>query len=207
MLAMYTPRSCRAPFLAVLTCACAALAGCRHSLPVDHRVRGVVTYGGVPLREGRVTLLGDNGRIGAAVIQPDGTYEVVDPPLGKVRAGITTFPKLRPQPSQPLDLPRTKGLAFSVVPALAPARVPERYTDPERSDLRFVVTPGVQILDIHLVRGLADPPVVKADDIRKVGPAVGQQAPEIEGEDFDGKPFKLSDYRGRVVVVLFWGHW
>jgi hypothetical protein len=23
----------------------------------------------------------------------------------------------------------------------------------------------------------------------------------------DGVPFKLSDYRGKVVVVDFWGHW
>jgi thiol-disulfide isomerase/thioredoxin len=37
--------------------------------------------------------------------------------------------------------------------------------------------------------------------------AVGQVAPQIEGEDGDGKPFKLSDYRGKVVVLDFWGHW
>lgn len=37
--------------------------------------------------------------------------------------------------------------------------------------------------------------------------AVGQPAPEIVGEDIDGVPFKLSDYRGKVVVLDFWGHW
>jgi thiol-disulfide isomerase/thioredoxin len=37
--------------------------------------------------------------------------------------------------------------------------------------------------------------------------AVGQVAPEIDGEDADGKRFKLSDYRGKVVVLDFWGHW
>jgi hypothetical protein len=37
--------------------------------------------------------------------------------------------------------------------------------------------------------------------------AVGKVAPEIEGEDIDGKSFKLSDYRGKVVVLDFWGHW
>jgi AhpC/TSA family protein len=36
---------------------------------------------------------------------------------------------------------------------------------------------------------------------------VGKVAPEIEGEDLDGKPFKLSDYRGKVVVLDFWGNW
>jgi hypothetical protein len=37
--------------------------------------------------------------------------------------------------------------------------------------------------------------------------AIGKVAPEIEGEDIDGNPFKLSDYRGKVVVLDFWGHW
>ncbi len=37
--------------------------------------------------------------------------------------------------------------------------------------------------------------------------AVGQVAPEIEGEDVDGVVFKLSDSRGRVVVLDFWGDW
>ena len=37
--------------------------------------------------------------------------------------------------------------------------------------------------------------------------AIGKVAPEIEGADVDGKKFKLSDYRGRVVVLDFWGDW
>jgi hypothetical protein len=36
---------------------------------------------------------------------------------------------------------------------------------------------------------------------------VGKVAPDIEGEDLDGKTFKLSDYRGKVVVLDFWGDW
>jgi hypothetical protein len=35
----------------------------------------------------------------------------------------------------------------------------------------------------------------------------GKMAPEIEGEDLDGVKFKLSDYRGKVVMLDFWGHW
>jgi hypothetical protein len=37
--------------------------------------------------------------------------------------------------------------------------------------------------------------------------SVGRPAPEISGRDVGGKAFKLSDYRGKVVVVDFWGHW
>ncbi|MHC5542778.1 peroxiredoxin family protein, partial [Singulisphaera rosea] len=35
----------------------------------------------------------------------------------------------------------------------------------------------------------------------------GQAAPEIEGKDLDGRPLKLSDFRGKVVVLVFWGSW
>ncbi len=37
--------------------------------------------------------------------------------------------------------------------------------------------------------------------------AVGKAAPEIAGVDVDGKPLKLSDYRGKVVLLVFWGAW
>ena len=33
---------------------------------------------------------------------------------------------------------------------------------------------------------------------------IGKPAPEIEGQDLDGRPMKLSDYRGQVVVLAFW---
>lgn len=36
---------------------------------------------------------------------------------------------------------------------------------------------------------------------------VGQIAPDIEGADLDDVSFKLSDYRGKVVVIDFWGDW
>jgi hypothetical protein len=36
--------------------------------------------------------------------------------------------------------------------------------------------------------------------------AVGKVAPDIEGEDEDGKRFKLSDYRGKVVLLDFWSY-
>ena len=36
---------------------------------------------------------------------------------------------------------------------------------------------------------------------------VGCEAPEIEGIGQDGKKFRLSDYRGKVVLLPFWGIW
>jgi len=58
-----------------------------------------------------------------------------------------------------------------------------------------------------------------ADDLGSIGEAartelrsirefaVGQVAAEITGVDIDGERFKLSDYRGRVVVLTFSGNW
>ena len=37
--------------------------------------------------------------------------------------------------------------------------------------------------------------------------SVGRAAPEITGTDADGGGFKLSDYRGKVVVLTFSGNW
>lgn len=36
---------------------------------------------------------------------------------------------------------------------------------------------------------------------------VGCPAPEIEGKDAESQPVKLSDYRGKHVIVIFWGGW
>jgi hypothetical protein len=37
--------------------------------------------------------------------------------------------------------------------------------------------------------------------------SVGMEVPDLQGEDLDGKTFKLSDYRGKVVFLDFWAHW
>src|SRR6185369_16961063 len=52
---------------------------------------------------------------------------------------------------------------------------------------------------------LADAAKGQLHEIRDL--AVGKVAPEIEGEDVEGHKFKLSEYRGKVVVLDFWGDW
>ena len=37
--------------------------------------------------------------------------------------------------------------------------------------------------------------------------SVGKVAPDIEGQDQDGVKFKLSDYRGKVVLLDFWSEY
>jgi peroxiredoxin len=52
---------------------------------------------------------------------------------------------------------------------------------------------------------LADQAAPELAELRRLG--VGKEAPAIEGEDLDGRPMKLSDYRGKVAVLVFWGTW
>ncbi len=40
-----------------------------------------------------------------------------------------------------------------------------------------------------------------------IGLEIAMLAPEITGRDTNGQTMQLSDYRGRVVVLDFWGHW
>ena len=37
--------------------------------------------------------------------------------------------------------------------------------------------------------------------------SVGGTCPDIEGKDVDGAAFKLADYKGKKVVLIFWGGW
>src|SRR5205823_15107263 len=51
---------------------------------------------------------------------------------------------------------------------------------------------------VYGTRTVADLAKGELFEIRNL--AIGKTAPDIEGEDIDGKKFKLSDYRGKVVV-------
>jgi hypothetical protein len=57
----------------------------------------------------------------------------------------------------------------------------------------------------------ADVPALKAEAEKELKALrtlrVGKVAPEITATDLDEKEFKLSDYRGKVVLLDFWGNW
>ena len=48
---------------------------------------------------------------------------------------------------------------------------------------------------------------VGAEDFEANRLQIGMEVPDIDGVDLDGVNFKLSDYRGKVVVIDFWGDW
>lgn len=53
-----------------------------------------------------------------------------------------------------------------------------------------------------LLGALAKPYLFELENL-----AIGMECPDIEGKDADGVTFKLSDYRGKVVFIDFWGYW
>lgn len=44
-------------------------------------------------------------------------------------------------------------------------------------------------------------------DFRAQGARESRPAPDLVGEDMQGRPLALSDFRGKVVVVNLWGSW
>ena len=58
------------------------------------------------------------------------------------------------------------------------------------------------ITDDEDYHAMADQLLFEVDNLQ-----VGCKAPEIVGQDTDGVDFKLSDYRGKVVMLDFWGFW
>ncbi|HWG50077.1 MAG TPA: hypothetical protein VN669_10310 [Candidatus Acidoferrales bacterium] len=58
---------------------------------------------------------------------------------------------------------------------------------------------------LHFGTTLAD--VARGDIFELEHLRIGAVAPEIEALDMDGVPFRLSDYRGKTVMLHFWGDW
>lgn len=50
--------------------------------------------------------------------------------------------------------------------------------------------------------GKAEPFLFEAEHLQ-----VGMKAPDFAGEDEHGQPVKLADFKGRVVVIDYWGYW
>ena len=77
--------------------------------------------------------------------------------------------------------------------------------------LRLLAIADLQASAKILERGTGDGASLRGlvadllDEAQRLEP--GLPAPDIEGHDLDGVPFKLSDYRGKVVLLDFWGDW
>ena len=66
------------------------------------------------------------------------------------------------------------------------------------NDRPWLVAMGAAII-LATVPGCDPPP--------PPGKEIGNLAPELVGEDVNGKPIRLSEFRGKVVLINFWGTW
>jgi len=51
------------------------------------------------------------------------------------------------------------------------------------------------------------PSLVIGTAVNKIAPEVGAQAPDFALRDLEGNDVRLSDYRGRTVLLTFWATW
>ena len=103
----------------------------------------------------------------------------------------------------PKDLRGELGLAFCESLRL---QYETRHQDGDRAAGNLLVEAETLLKEIAADRTELAPRIHEAQFALKHLTA-GRTAMEIEAEDLDGKQFKLSDYRGKVVVLDFWGNW
>lgn len=170
-------------------------------------VTGKVTYDGQPVWEGQVLFLGAQNRLVTSPIAEDGSYRIVNPPLGRVRVAVTNHPRTintTPPLLAKVDRP---GLARTVVPLRPFLTLPSRYGEAYESGLTFEVEAGANEYPLVLVRREGDPAYLPRSAVPSVGVDPGQIAPDIVGEDLEGQTFRLHEYRGKIIALLFWGYW
>jgi peroxiredoxin len=80
---------------------------------------------------------------------------------------------------------------------------PEQYTRAAEQQYQRVQSDFAKIAFINSTLG--DRAAASLFALRNL--TAGKQAPEISALNLDGNPMKLSDFRGKVVVLVFTGHW
>ena len=163
---MITERCLRflpAPMLLVVLCT----GGCGSGKRETGIFRGKVELGEEKVA-GLVKFVAPDGASGVGPIYTDGTYEVLDAPVGPCKVAIITEHLRKPKAnipqapgvggsSGPPDVDMTKkpeGVqsppVTAKVPALTYIAFPARYEDPQTSNLTFDVQKGEQTFNITL---------------------------------------------------------
>jgi thiol-disulfide isomerase/thioredoxin len=118
----------------------------------------------------------------------------------KLKNIIEMHEQLKEHPGLQKEYEKTFG--SDVVKELA-ARNPDKLNKEIEQLFQRVVEKYGDVPYVHGTLGKAA--AAELFEIQKL--AVGQPVPNIEAEDADGKTYKLSDYRGKVVVLDFWATW
>jgi len=103
-------------------------------------VAGKVTYKDKNLTYGTVSFVGSDGKKQAASILGDGSYKLVEPPLGTVKVCVEAKPIK-------LNLGKDKDKKAQKDP---PSPIPAHYADPAKSGLTTEIKEGANTYDIEL---------------------------------------------------------
>lgn len=111
-------------------------------------------------------------------------------------AAVLQDPERQGEPARPATIPLPRSAKLSVVEAYYQRLVQaEQYETVKRA--------------FRMIRDRAQDPVVEElarNRLRQLE-LIGAPAPPISGLDVDGQPVRLADYRGEVVLVVFWASW
>ena len=61
------------------------------------------------------------------------------------------------------------------------------------------------VINVPYSESIAEKANAELFEIRHL--SIGKSAPDIAGQDQEGRPLKLSDYRGKVVLLYFWSEY
>lgn len=135
MAAARSPRS-NIPWTVISTSLFLALCGCG-SHP---HVAGKVSYKDKNLTSGLVSFVGKDGKKHAASILSDGSYKLIEPPIGQVKVGVEVKP--------PITVSQGNDKAKAEKPP--PSPIPVQYADPNKSGLTTEIKEGANTYDIPL---------------------------------------------------------
>jgi hypothetical protein len=130
------------------------LAGCG---PASGTISGKVSYKGAILKGGNVSFVSADGKIAkSSPIAEDGSYSIEKMPVGTVKISVETktleqAAKARrndPPPGQTRPGDKTQSDPAEAAKRYVP--IPEKYADPNTSELTYTVTSGTQPHDIEL---------------------------------------------------------
>jgi hypothetical protein len=157
----------RIPAVGITACVLLiASSGCGPDLKARGIVRGKVKTGNQYLTSGSVMFINTAGVSSSATIMPDGSYEMLDAPVGECKISVTVQnlpmdPSVRNRlkgkgPAMPAGPRPPDGGGDSPMPPSNPiipktiVPIDQKYSDPETSGLKFTVQKGEQTHNIDL---------------------------------------------------------
>ena len=110
------------------------------STPPANSVSGTVKVNGRLLNYGTVEFHGPDKQVRKSIVQTDGTYSIRNPVLGDVRVVVRAG-------TLPIG---AAGGGGKPTLKLEKIDIPDKYSDPEKSEWRYTVTPGQHTHEIDL---------------------------------------------------------